>query len=285
MKRKTILSGCTTLTLALLLTACSTGAPEPNPAEGAQLSADPLPAASAALSQELESPQWSSQVFAQTYYAQDHTMVMDVRYTLPMVQNTAACPAGTAINQWYQEYGNQCLATAAENAAAAEGDYDASQSTGLPFTPVSEEMSYEVLLDSPQVISISRTWYIGSGAAYPTVFQLGDSFDTRTGIKLGAADFFTDSLSGGAVLPDGRGLPVLDPGQRSARPPLPCLRYGTLCRFEGREYVCRPVNTPRDRPILLPLRGMAAMARASPGWRAWWSLWPEASGVRCARCG
>lgn len=195
MKRKTILSGCTTLTLALLLTACSTGAPEPNPAEGAQLSADPLPAASAALSQELESPQWSSQVFAQTYYAQDHTMVMDVRYTLPMVQNTAACPAGAAINQWYQEYGNQCLATAAENAAAAEGDYDASQSTGLPFTPVSEEMSYEVLLDSPQVISISRTWYIGSGAAYPTVFQLGDSFDTRTGIKLGAADFFTDSAT------------------------------------------------------------------------------------------
>lgn len=203
MKRKTILSGCTTLTLALLLTACNTGGPNPTPSAAAQLSAAPNPAAStapdavasAAPNQGLEAPQWTSQVFAQTYYAEDNTMVMDVRYTLPMVQNTAACPAGTAINEWYQEYGDQCLAAAAETAVTAEGDYDASKSTGLPFTPTSEEMSYEVLLDSAQVISISRTWYIGSGAAYPTVFQLGDNFDTQTGIKLEAADFFTDAAT------------------------------------------------------------------------------------------
>ena len=189
MKKQSILSGALALALALLA-ACSSGG-QAEPSAQLQGSAEPAPLPTAG--SPAESPQWSSQVFAQTYYAEDGTMVMDVRYTLPMVENTGACPAGEAINAWYKDYGESCLAEAANGAAEAEGDYDSTKSTNLPFTPTSQEMSYEVLLDSDQVISISREWYIGTGAAYPTVFRLGDNFDPQTGIKLSAADFFTDA--------------------------------------------------------------------------------------------
>lgn len=188
MKKLSILSGAMALALALL-TACSSGGPSGPVSQTQSLeTAAAVPSASPS-----EPPQWSSQVFADTYYAEDGTMVMDVRYTLPMVENTAACPAGEAINSWYKDYGESCLAEAANGAAEAEGDYDSTKSTDLPFTPTSQEMSYEVLLDNDQVISISREWYIGTGAAYPTVFRLGDNFDPQTGIKLAAADFFTDA--------------------------------------------------------------------------------------------
>ena len=186
MKKLSILSGALAL---VLLAACSSGGPS-----GASPQVQSPETATAALSASpSEPPQWSSQVFADTYYAEDGTMVMDVRYTLPMVENTDTCPAGEAINAWYKDYGENCLAEAASGAAEAEGDYDSSKSTQLPFTPTSHEMSYEVLLDNDQVISISREWYIGTGAAYPTVFRLGDNFDPQTGIKLAAADFFTDA--------------------------------------------------------------------------------------------
>lgn len=68
-----------------------------------------------------------------------------------------------------------------------------SKAAGFPFSPITEEMSYEVLLSTDQVISIRRTWYINSGAAYPTVFELGENFDPQTGIKLTFTDFFTDA--------------------------------------------------------------------------------------------
>ena len=186
MKKLSILSGALAL---VLLAACSSGGPS-----GASPQVQSPETATAALSASpSEPPQWSSQVFADTYYAEDGTMVMEVRYTLPMVENTDTCPAGEAINAWYKDYGENCLAEAASGAAEAEGDYDSSKSTQLPFTPTSHEMSYEVLLDNDQVISISREWYIGTGAAYPTVFRLGDNFDPQTGIKLGFADLFSDA--------------------------------------------------------------------------------------------
>ncbi|OUO10710.1 hypothetical protein, partial [Flavonifractor sp. An4] len=140
-----------------------------------------------------EPPQWGEQVFTQTYTAGDGTQVMTVRYTLPMVQNTDTCPAGDVINDWYKADGASRMESAEANYEQVVADYDVSKAAGFSFTPVTEEMSYEVVLSTDQVISIRRTWYINSGAAYPTVFELGENFDPQTGIKLTFTDFFTDA--------------------------------------------------------------------------------------------
>lgn len=193
MRKLTIPAGVLTLALALLLAACSGGAPEATPTPSAEPAPTPSPSAQATPAADPEPPEWGDQVFAKTYTAGDGTQVMTVSYTLPMVRNTDSCPAGQAINDWYKQAGAACMAAAEENYELVVADYDVSHSTNLPFTPVSEEMSYEVLLSTDQVISVSRTWYISSGAAYPTVFQLGENFDPSTGIKLTSADFFTDA--------------------------------------------------------------------------------------------
>ena len=168
-------------------TATAAPTPTPTPTASPSPTPEPTPALPA------QPPQWGEQVFAQTYTADDGAQVMSVRYTLPMVENPDTCPAGQAINDWYQADGAARLAGAQANYEQTAADYDMSKAAGFPFSPTTEEMSYEVLLSNDQVISIRRTWYINSGAAYPTVFELGENFDPQTGIKLTFTDFFTDA--------------------------------------------------------------------------------------------
>jgi len=197
MRKQTILTGAIALVLAVFLAACSGPAPEvtPSPTAAATPTATPTPEPTPTPTPALpaEPPEWGEQVFTQTYTAGDGTQVMSVRYTLPMVQNTDTCPAGTVINDWYKEDGASRMESAEENYEQVVADYDVSKSAGFSFTPVTEEMSYKVLLSTDQVISIRRTWYINSGAAYPTVFELAENFDPQTGIKLTFTDFFTDA--------------------------------------------------------------------------------------------
>ena len=194
MRKQTILTGAAALVLAAFLAACSGPAVEttptatPSPTPAAESTAPTLESTPAS-----EPPEWGEQVFTQTYTAGDGTQVMEVRYTLPMVQNTDAFPAGAVINDWYKADGASRMESAETNYEQAVADYDVSKSAGFSFSPVTEEMSYEVVLSTDQVISIRRTWYINSGAAYPTVFQLGENFDPQTGIKLTFTDFFTDA--------------------------------------------------------------------------------------------
>ena len=197
MRKQTILTGAAALVLAVFLAACSGPAPEvtPSPTAAATPTATPTPepTPTATPAPPAEPPQWGEQVFTQTYTAGDGTQVMSVRYTLPMVQNTDTCPAGEVINNWYKEDGASRMEGAEENYEQVVADYDVSKAAGFSFSPVTEEMSYKVLLSTDQVISIRRTWYINSGAAYPTVFELGEKFDPQTGIKLTFTDFFTDA--------------------------------------------------------------------------------------------
>lgn len=195
MRKQTILTGAAALVLAAFLAACSGPAVETTPTDALS----PTPAAESTAptlesTPASEPPEWGEQVFTQTYTAGDGTQVMEVRYTLPMVQNTDAFPAGVVINGWYKADGASRMESAEANYEQAVADYDVSKSAGFSFSPVTEEMSYEVVLSTDQVISIRRTWYINSGAAYhPTVFQLGENFDPQTGIKLTFTDFFTDA--------------------------------------------------------------------------------------------
>lgn len=193
MRKQTIPAGALSLVLALLLAACSSATPAPTPSSDP--APTPSPSAQATPVADPEPPEWGDQVLAKNYTAEDGTQVMSVSYTLPLVRNPETCPAGQAINAWYEQLGQTCMAGAEENYQQVAADYDVSHSTDLPFTPVTEEMSYEVLLSTDQVISIRRTWYINSGGAYPTVFQLGELFDPQTGIKLASTDFFTDAAA------------------------------------------------------------------------------------------
>lgn len=197
MNKQTILTGAAALALALFLTACGGPAPEVTPSLAAEptptVTPTPIPTPTPEPTPQSEPPQWGEQVFTQTYTAGDGTQIMTVRYTLPMVQNTDACPAGEVINDWYKADGASRMESAEANYEQVVADYDVSKAAGFSFTPVTEEMSYEVVLSTDQVISIRRTWYINSGAAYPTVFQLGENFDPQTGIKLTFTDFFTDA--------------------------------------------------------------------------------------------
>ena len=45
-------------------------------------------------------------MFAKTFTAGDGATVLTASFTLPLVQNTDACPAGTAINDWYKQEGS-----------------------------------------------------------------------------------------------------------------------------------------------------------------------------------
>lgn len=197
MNKQTILTGAAALALALFLTACGGPAPEVTPSPTAEpaptVTPTPVPTPTPEPTPQPEPPQWGEQVFTQTYTAGDGTQVMTVRYTLPMVQNTDTCPAGEVINDWYKADGASRMESAEANYEQVVADYEVSKAAGFSFAPVTEEMSYEVVLSTDQVISIRRTWYINSGAAYPTVFQLGENFDPQTGIKLTFTDFFTDA--------------------------------------------------------------------------------------------
>lgn len=198
MRKQTILTGAAALVLAVFLAACNGPAPENTTSPGLSPTpaAESTPTSTAPVLETTpasEPPQWGEQVFTKTYTAGDGTQVMEVRYTLPMVQNTDTFPAGAVINEWYKADGATRMESAEANYEQVVADYDVSKSSGFTFTPVTEEMSYEVLLSTDQVISIRRTWYINSGAAYPTVFQLGENFDPQTGIKLTSTDIFTDA--------------------------------------------------------------------------------------------
>ena len=194
MKRNKLFPAALALSLAFALTCCAKPAPAPVD------TAAPTPAATATPAPEAtptpvpaEPPVWGEQAFRRTFTAGDGTQVMSVSYTLPMVQNTDACPAGTAINAWYQTEGHNRLMEAEEQYEMVVADYDVSTDAGLPFTATVQEMTSRVTYEDEAVISVAREWYLNSGGAYPTVFRLSEQFDAQTGSQLGFADFFSDT--------------------------------------------------------------------------------------------
>ena len=165
-------------------------------------------------------------MFAKTFTAGDGATVLTASFTLPLVQNTDACPAGTAINDWYKQEGSSRMLEAEEQYEMAVADYDVSQAAGFPFSPTTQEMTYTVAYEDENLISIRRELYVAAeGAAHPSAFLLAETFDAATGEKLGFSRVFTGGqpgrghrgLAAGAVLPVGGGLCVLAGRRRAAR--------------------------------------------------------------------
>ena len=184
MKRRAILSGLLAGALLLGLAACSGPAPEPTVTP----SAEPTPTATTAPeptstpTPAAEAPVWGDQVFAKTFTAGDGATVLTASFTLPLVQNTDACPAGTAINDWYKQEGSSRMLEAEEQYEMAVADYDVSQAAGFPFSPTTQEMTYTVAYEDENLISIRRELYVAAeGAAHPSAFLLAETFDAATG--------------------------------------------------------------------------------------------------------
>ena len=139
-------------------------------------------------------PKWGDQVFAKTFTSGDGATVLTASFTLPLIQNTDACPAGTAINEWYKAEGASRMLEAEEAYEMAVADYDVSKAAGFPFYPTTQEMTYQIAYADEKVISVCRDLYVSSeGEAHPAVFLLSEQFDAVTGEKLDFTDFFTDA--------------------------------------------------------------------------------------------
>ena len=195
MKRRAILSGLLAGALMLTLAACSGPEPEPTVTP----SAEPTPTATAAPeptptpTPAAEAPVWGDQVFAKTFTAGDGATVLTASFTLPLVQNTDACPAGTAINDWYKAQGADLLGYAEDNYEMSVSDYEVSKASGYSFTPTTGEMTYEVTYADEAVYSVRRTWTVSGAMPYSSTFRLSEQFDAVTGAKLGFADLFADA--------------------------------------------------------------------------------------------
>ena len=157
MKQTRFANAALALALAVALAACHSAAPEETPPS----SVVPGPVETAGPVQSTpapppEPPVWGEQTFSREFCAGDGTPVLQVSYTLPMVQNAAACPAGAAINAWYQAEGQARLTEAEEQHEAQVADYDVSSALGFPFEPTVEEMRSEVVYEDRGVVSVRR---------------------------------------------------------------------------------------------------------------------------------
>lgn len=199
MKRISLGAVVLALALAMAFTACGisdepmdavpTAAPPPTPApdEPPVEVLAPAPEAGA------EAPVWGEQTFVRDFHAGDGALVMQVNYTLPMVQNTDTCPAGAAVNAWYQDEGYFRMSEAEEKYETAVTAYHISANTGTQFQPTIEEMTYEICYEDGTIISVRRELYVNSGGAYPMIYRLAEQFDATTGENLDFSDFFTSA--------------------------------------------------------------------------------------------
>ena len=184
MKKRIVLSGLLAAALTLSLTACGGDkmpeeTPVPTPIQTSTPVPTPTPTPAPA------APKWGDQVFAKTFTSGDGATVLTASFTLPLIQNTDACPAGAAINEWYKAEG-------ASRMLEAEEAYE--MAAGSPFYPTTQEMTYQIAYADEKVISVCRDLYVSSeGEAHPAVFLLSEQFDAVMGEKLDFTDFFTDA--------------------------------------------------------------------------------------------
>lgn len=183
--------------LAVTLAACApspAGAETPPGNSGAPVQTAPAET-SAPTARPAEAPVWGETHFSKDFTAGDGTVILQVDYALPQVQNPDACPAGAAINAWYESEGQNRLKEDEESYELAVADYEVSQSLGFDYQAPVREMSSEVIYQSEGVISVRRTLYSNYGGAHPLAFRLSEQFDAASGKKLAFSDFFTDTAA------------------------------------------------------------------------------------------
>ena len=179
--------------VALTLTACRSAAgPEtPPPATPAPVTT-PTPLPPTPTPAPAEAPVWGESTVSKDFFAGDgETLVLQVRYVLPHVENPDTCPAGAAINAWYEAEGRDRLLEAEDQYELQVADYDVSTAAGFDFQPMVQEMTSQVVYEDNGVISVRRELYVSFGGAHPQVYRLSESFDAVSGERLAFADLFT----------------------------------------------------------------------------------------------
>lgn len=119
-------------------------------------------------------------------------MLVQGKFSLPLIENAEGVAAYEAINQWYLNLSAGLRSDTLANAGQADADYALSKSMGYAFTYYTDEESYEITHETDRLVSILRTHYGHTGGTYPTLLYMADHFDLTTGEVLTFDDLFTD---------------------------------------------------------------------------------------------
>ena len=119
-------------------------------------------------------------------------MLVQGKFSLPLIENAEGVAAYEAINQWYLNLSAGLRSDTLANAGQADADYALSKSMGYAFTYYTDEESYEITHETDRMVSILRTHYGHTGGTYPTLLYMADHFDLTTGEVLTFDDLFTD---------------------------------------------------------------------------------------------
>lgn len=172
--------------------------PQPAP----EVSSTPAPTESQpAETTQAEAPVWGVQESACSQSDDEDTDVLLVqgKFSLPLIENAEGVAAYEAINQWYLDLSAGLRSDTLANAGQADADYALSKSMGYAFTYYTDEESYEITHQTSQMVSILRTHYGHTGGTYPTLLYMADHFDLTTGEVLTFDDFFTDPDAAAAI--------------------------------------------------------------------------------------
>ena len=170
-------------------------APQPTPEGTAS------PATTESQAAQAEAPVWGVQESECSQADDEDTDVLLVqgRFSLPLIENAEGVAAYEAINQWYLDLSAGLRSDTLANAGQADADYALSKSMGYAFTYYTDEETYEITHQTDRLVSILRTHYGHTGGTYPTLLYMADHFDLTTGAVLTFADFFTDPDAAAAI--------------------------------------------------------------------------------------
>lgn len=185
--------------LLFLLAACSpkdpapTVSPTPSVTPAPTVSQTPEPTPTPTPTQ-APAPVWGEQVSECSRYdkTEGDVLLVSGKFSLPLIENAGGVAAYEAINNYYLDLSAGLRSDTLANAPQAAEDYTLSKAMDYPFSPYSDEETFEIKRETSRMVSVLRTHYGYTGGVYPTLLYLSDNFDLTTGEKLTFADFFTD---------------------------------------------------------------------------------------------
>ena len=170
-------------------------APQPTPEGTAS------PATTESQAAQAEAPVWGVQESecSQSDDEDPDVLLVQGKFSLPLIENAEGVAAYEAINQWYLNLSAGLRSDTLANAGQADADYALSKSMGYAFIYYTDEETYEITHQTDRLVSILRTHYGHTGGTYPTLLYMADHFDLTTGAVLTFDDFFTDPDAAAAI--------------------------------------------------------------------------------------
>lgn len=179
MRRRLLLPA---LALALGLSACAPKAAEATPSPAPAPSVLPVaPVAPAEL-------EWTDALTEEDYTADDGTVILRLRYVFPAVAQPGVVAAWDSIGAYYASEAQAYLENAQAAVLQAQDDYTIAQASGFEFIPYTEGFTYQITRQTPELVSIRRTYSSTAGGTEIYGFQFAETFDLSTGKRLGLDD-------------------------------------------------------------------------------------------------